>query len=291
MLQEKWKTTDEGVGDWRTFERKIDNTIHHVRLLRSNSHPSFRSKLQNFIFSLSVLRSEESIDIANDIYQVALPTKASKTNDSISSNRSEIRSLTLCNCTSKTINLRFDEIWDSALEVNSNEQVMIFPNLNALAEPELKIHDHEIEVTSKPSGSAKIFQVANSENQSTIPEIVAVCFASIDLDSNQTQQLEATIGRAKFELSDTKISEENKSSVLKAVAYLTTSLATYLEDDELHHQRLWNASYEILGSVGGCIELFPNAKSDFFKAAKKDDANAPSETLSWLMNHVRKQLC
>lgn len=290
MLQQNWKIIDGDIGDLRIFERELDGITNQTQLLRSNSHPKFRSKLQNFIFSLAVLQTVEPIDVANEIYQVQLPKKASELSATVDRKGSEIQSLSLLNCTTAVINISFDEIWNGSLSIEPDEKLLLFPDLNACSEPEITIHNDGIKLKSTPAGSAKLFQVANLKNCSTLSKIVSNCFEDIALDQSQTQQLEAVTGRANFELSDTKISGENKSSVLKAIAYLMTTVASHLEDQNQHHQKLWEANYEVLGIVGGCIELFPEAKKNFYTIANGDDTNAPSKTLSWLMDHVRNQL-
>ena len=285
MTQTGWAFSEPEDQDVCVFSREHEEGEQQLWLWKSTSHPKFRSRVQNIIFSLAVQSKREPIEIANEIYDSKVVEPESEPADSKPTGEFQI----------DIVNSQ-DVEWSVTTSAHPAGEFKLKPGQgfclridNPNGRPKVEYGKESIAVSSSVSHSFRIFS-CQPAGQPTMRLMASPEWTEFLTKPSSDQSVENCAGfweRAQFDLSDLQPQPGYEKSVLKTVAVLVVAVAQEDQSDDAEFtERLWNMTVEILGLFGLQMEFFPDGQQEFMQTAKFDRSAFPSNLLDWLGIHT-----
>ena len=289
-----WKIVETNEDEFQVFETSHEEGMRRVQFLKSKAHSSFRSRLQNLVFTLAVMYGEEPLDICNAMYDLQPPTTfdkgASKQETPLVKKEVCLSRITICNRFDDSIEVQCDSLWNAGISIESGEELELVFNPSHSNTPRIDYFERRIQVALPDPGQARIFQKqALQGGTAGIRETVRLGmegFPERNGVAGMFEELEPAISRAEFELQDVSLGSDRNRILLKPLAMLLASLAGRLPCEELSTKLVWQVCSSVLAAHDTLVEIYPNVRKELFSLAKEDSENAPQLTLDWLTTHV-----
>lgn len=277
------------------------------------SHPKFRRRVPDILFSLSLLENRPALDIANDLYGLGQRSQAARTTKPEASpqptstggdaapERRETVCWTFTHRGSDTLMLRLVPDGGTHALEPGDRLVAVYRvgELPVSDEPlvDFALADSSAVVTARVTPpQLRFFQEAGlrADRRPPTPRvIVAEELAGLpssdgrDATADQLAQLAPALERIEFELeSDGPPDRRLEDTYRRQAALLAAALVRQLPLTPLARQLVWRVTLRLLAPVQLGLELYGSAVDELYFTAAADAEASPTRTRALLATHT-----
>ncbi len=282
LLDRGWKPVEPRHAEALSFELPgaPDDDPFQVWLWASEGHPSFRKRVPNVIFSLSVIEDREPLDIANDMHNLPAETSEESVASAIAF------SFRVCHAQDELMELRCPGSGE-ALTIAPGELIEVVVQGASPLPPSIEYQADAISIQTADSNSIELFQVAGSATATPHPTATQIVTQLTERSGLAlSEALQSDLARADFELEHVSADAAGQDTVRRQTAVLLTAVAHQLPDDTAARDVLWQIATEMIGLVGLRLRITPDARGELRSLAARDDASSPRLTLDWLKDQA-----
>jgi hypothetical protein len=283
LLDRGWKLVEPRHAEALSFELPgpPGDDPFQVWLWASEGHPSFRKRIPNVIFSLSVIEDREPLDIANDVHN--LPAETSE--EPVASAPLAF-SFRVCHAQGEPLELRCPGSGE-VLTIAPGEMIEVVVQGASPLPPSIEYQADGISIQTADSDSIELFQVAKRATDAPPPTATQIVTQQIERSGLAlAESLQSDLARADFELEHVSADAAGQDTVRRQTAVLLTAVAHQLPDAAAARDVLWRIATEMIGLVGLRLRITPDARGELRSLAARDDVFSPRLTLDWLKDQA-----
>lgn len=286
MLAAGWELGDSEHDEVRAFVRTVEDGQQRLWIWNSTSHPKFRSRVQNLIFTLAVQHDREPIEIANEIYDATAPAEE----QSAAPAAFAPVQIGIRNATDQDVELELSQPAPRSLVLASHEVVNLMIQDGRYL-PVIDFAAGKISVQVENPAAVRLlthlsYPPAGNDSLAA-PDWTRWPWAG---DPDQTRaKCEQAWDRAAFELSGLPRTEGYEKLVLKSVALLVVAIAQELAEDSAAPRMIWDFCRQLLAHHAIQLELYPGGEQQLWETTRFDRVAFPSNTLDWFSLHTHAQ--